>query len=159
MLLICDFLIFFFFFFNDTATTEIYTLSLHDALPISSVGLVERAGRVPADRLRVDRAVIGHVDPPARHARVRAVPDGHLELVGDDAVLVRAVRLVRQELLLGLELRARERDPAVGPLGGGGVRAGRRDRRRKARTERAVQAAVREAEVVEVAVGLDEHAE
>jgi len=24
----------FFFFFNDTATTEIYTLSLHDALPI-----------------------------------------------------------------------------------------------------------------------------
>src|SRR2546430_4368548 len=28
---------FFFFFFNDTATTEIYTLSLHDALPISCV--------------------------------------------------------------------------------------------------------------------------
>src|SRR5256885_17058557 len=27
-------LLFFFFFFNDTATTEIYTLSLHDALPI-----------------------------------------------------------------------------------------------------------------------------
>src|SRR5258708_18827755 len=27
--------ILFFFFFNDTATTEIYTLSLHDALPIS----------------------------------------------------------------------------------------------------------------------------
>ena len=33
-----------FFFFNDTATTEIYTLSLHDALPISvtEVGEVER---------------------------------------------------------------------------------------------------------------------
>src|SRR5437762_10987478 len=29
------FLFFFFFFFNDPATTEIYTLSLHDALPIS----------------------------------------------------------------------------------------------------------------------------
>src|SRR2546422_5896563 len=28
-------LVLFFFFFNDTATTEIYTLSLHDALPIS----------------------------------------------------------------------------------------------------------------------------
>jgi len=27
---------FLFFFFNDTATTEIYTLSLHDALPIST---------------------------------------------------------------------------------------------------------------------------
>src|SRR5215469_17347750 len=32
---LCFFLFFFrFFFFNDTATTEIYTLSLHDALPI-----------------------------------------------------------------------------------------------------------------------------
>src|SRR2546429_2357620 len=30
---------FFFFFFNDTATTEIYTLSLHDALPIFEVSL------------------------------------------------------------------------------------------------------------------------
>src|SRR5690348_17733985 len=30
-----SFFFFFFFFFNDTATTEIYTLSLHDALPIS----------------------------------------------------------------------------------------------------------------------------
>src|SRR5256886_5473647 len=30
-----DFRVSFFFFFNDTATTEIYTLSLHDALPIS----------------------------------------------------------------------------------------------------------------------------
>src|SRR3989454_6209507 len=29
------FIVCFFFFFNDTATTEIYTLSLHDALPIS----------------------------------------------------------------------------------------------------------------------------
>src|SRR5215469_9520526 len=31
------FCFFFFFVFNDTATTEIYTLSLHDALPISPV--------------------------------------------------------------------------------------------------------------------------
>src|SRR3712207_7197729 len=31
---------FFFFFFNDTATTEIYTLSLHDALPIYGPGRV-----------------------------------------------------------------------------------------------------------------------
>src|SRR2546430_12269968 len=34
--MICLSSIFFFFFFNDTATTEIYTLSLHDALPICS---------------------------------------------------------------------------------------------------------------------------
>src|SRR6266511_1569013 len=35
---ILHFFFFFFFFFNDTATTEIYTLSLHDALPISDRG-------------------------------------------------------------------------------------------------------------------------
>src|SRR3712207_7906296 len=41
-----------FFFFNDTATTEIYTLSLHDALPIS-----DRAGQRPsALRRRAGRA-------------------------------------------------------------------------------------------------------
>src|SRR6266571_2715640 len=38
-----------FFFFNDTATTEIYTLSLHDALPISPVSAVlELAARLRA---------------------------------------------------------------------------------------------------------------
>src|SRR3989449_11673502 len=43
-------LLLFFFFFNDTATTEIYTLSLHDALPISA-GECEAAERsVPALR-------------------------------------------------------------------------------------------------------------
>src|SRR5256885_14353790 len=36
-MLICLQSIYVFFFFNDTATTEIYTLSLHDALPISEV--------------------------------------------------------------------------------------------------------------------------
>src|SRR2546426_8241187 len=35
-----------FFFFNDTATTEIYTLSLHDALPISNRFNVYRAAQV-----------------------------------------------------------------------------------------------------------------
>src|SRR3712207_9183532 len=35
-----------FFFFNDTATTEIYTLSLHDALPISSRSRCRVAGAV-----------------------------------------------------------------------------------------------------------------
>src|SRR2546430_17048802 len=42
-------LTFSFFFFNDTATTEIYTLSLHDALPIF-VGVVHRPGVDPASR-------------------------------------------------------------------------------------------------------------
>src|SRR5256885_12279164 len=35
-----------FFFFNDTATTEIYTLSLHDALPISDWGIVTNVSPV-----------------------------------------------------------------------------------------------------------------
>src|SRR2546421_10340570 len=50
----------FFFFFNDTATTEIYTLSLHDALPISCdspIGkvliAVERASAAFADHVIV----------------------------------------------------------------------------------------------------------
>src|SRR2546427_6781950 len=43
---------FFLFFFNDTATTEIYTLSLHDALPISErrAEVVTEMERVLADR-------------------------------------------------------------------------------------------------------------
>src|SRR5947209_19926020 len=44
------------FFFNDTATTEIYTLSLHDALPISGTGGAsrgrERSDLQPAGRAR-----------------------------------------------------------------------------------------------------------
>src|SRR6266498_6151332 len=38
---------FFFFFFNDTATTEIYTLSLHDALPIEQWPAVVVHSRCP----------------------------------------------------------------------------------------------------------------
>src|SRR3712207_7331883 len=42
----------FVFFFNDTATTEIYTLSLHDALPIYRQHAV---AKVCANRIRIDR--------------------------------------------------------------------------------------------------------
>src|SRR2546427_12690139 len=48
-----------FFFFNDTATTEIYTLSLHDALPISRA-VVDLSGRSYADvTLDLSRETIG----------------------------------------------------------------------------------------------------
>src|SRR3989449_6462841 len=40
----------FLFFFNDTATTEIYTLSLHDALPICARRAVPAAGAHPRRR-------------------------------------------------------------------------------------------------------------
>src|SRR2546430_14692384 len=39
-----------FFFFNDTATTEIYTLSLHDALPISACEHAPEEGRAGASQ-------------------------------------------------------------------------------------------------------------
>src|SRR2546430_11282926 len=45
-----------FFFFNDTATTEIYTLSLHDALPISEA-------RMPADKFFVTGGTVPEDSP------------------------------------------------------------------------------------------------
>src|SRR5215204_7594842 len=50
------FVFFVFFFFNDTATTEIYTLSLHDALPISSPCPATRCPRGPRNRARRSRS-------------------------------------------------------------------------------------------------------
>src|ERR1043165_7905582 len=49
------------FFFNDTATTEIYTLSLHDALPISSDS---RSARRAHDRHRA----LAHTGPVGRES-------------------------------------------------------------------------------------------
>src|SRR2546430_6656650 len=54
-MLLC-FHIFFFFFFNDTATTEIYTLSLHDALPICS-------GKLTLERKQVVQIAIVFLCP------------------------------------------------------------------------------------------------
>src|SRR2546421_10535636 len=63
-----------FFFFNDTATTEIYPLSLHDALPICAghqraAGGRERARKVPAEGGARERH---HIPGPAdRHRQDR----------------------------------------------------------------------------------------
>src|SRR3989441_6536521 len=77
---------FFFFFFNDTATTEIYTLSLHDALPISAHNRRHhRAGgpRLSHDALghqglpnggRRGRAAGAHSPPRRRHSGVGPPP-------------------------------------------------------------------------------------
>src|SRR3712207_9363336 len=54
-----------FFFFNDTATTEIYTLSLHDALPISEAGPA-RPGAGRGLRLRVRPGDARPVTVPGR---------------------------------------------------------------------------------------------
>src|SRR2546428_7290756 len=50
-----DTLLFIFFFFNDTATTEIYTLSLHDALPICRHR--SSPASAPSCRASVDRTI------------------------------------------------------------------------------------------------------
>src|SRR6266498_5973646 len=49
-----------FFFFNDTATTEIYTLSLHDALPISRTARRRRREALRSDRRRHRSRVRAH---------------------------------------------------------------------------------------------------
>src|SRR2546430_17379093 len=72
LLLLC----FSFFFFNDTATTEIYTLSLHDALPISHrpphhLDPVDVIGREIAEVVGPAGCVLGHS------------VDQHLDVVGD----------------------------------------------------------------------------
>src|SRR2546422_10240386 len=59
---------FFFFFFNDTATTEIYTLSLHDALPISCR---QRRQRRREGRGRCPRRQGPPADPRRRRRRGR----------------------------------------------------------------------------------------
>src|SRR2546428_366585 len=74
--------IFFFFFFNDTATTEIYTLSLHDALPICSAnrrsaGERSRAGARPDRQSSGDAAapLAAWSCPCAGEARRAAIRD------------------------------------------------------------------------------------
>src|SRR5256885_16056022 len=82
----------FFFFFNDTATTEIYTLSLHDALPISD----------PVDAN--GEAAVGHFR--YRHAGKAVAQELRERAAG------RALDLFRRHD--GVGNRARWRDP-VGP--------------------------------------------
>src|SRR2546428_11464180 len=55
------------FFFNDTATTEIYTLSLHDALPISRLS----AARLPA-RVSLPALTPGRSREPSGTCEVRS---------------------------------------------------------------------------------------
>src|ERR1039458_5030024 len=87
------------FFFNDTATTEIYTLSLHDALPIwepegGADGVVYHQRLGPAD----DPAAVPWLDQPDR-----------LVTLGDSS-----------EDQPGDELARRPDGPALGGLGDGG---------------------------------------
>src|SRR2546430_5939721 len=67
-------MVYYFFFFNDTATTEIYTLSLHDALPILEEG---EDDRLPLEIAQMDRIPQHAI---SRRARKREVGRGRADL-------------------------------------------------------------------------------
>src|SRR2546427_7512158 len=69
------------FFFNDTATTEIYTLSLHDALPICAGQSLQqfdrcarrRDGQAPLVLPAASRRRLGRGSQPGAHPRAHAL--------------------------------------------------------------------------------------
>src|SRR3712207_5336182 len=75
----------FFFFFNDTATTEIYTLSLHDALPIYAELYPEQVRALVLD---------AGVDPDAADAQANAEAGAAGLEAGFDAFAANCVALI-----------------------------------------------------------------
>src|SRR5256885_15661965 len=102
---------FFFFFFNDTATTEIYTLSLHDALPICigpaallrsmrDVGWSEELAR-----RALDLPEQGEVSPPAVVVSASSLPEP--DLAQDPSSIDVGDRQRSEERRVGEECRSR----------------------------------------------------
>src|SRR2546430_11901136 len=117
-----------FFFFNDTATTEIYTLSLHDALPICGEGnrpvhelpdmwlhpLLVLGEHRPLDAR--DQTLVGHVDARDLHPGrlvVQEVVQLLLGVLADRLVRVVEARLAIQTGVPAAAGVARDRDPAL----------------------------------------------
>src|SRR3989442_5502820 len=71
-----------FFFFNDTATTEIYTLSLHDALPIYLTVVPAPPLREAFERMRGTPPLLGWYPPRRRHVQREEFPD-RPTMIGD----------------------------------------------------------------------------
>src|SRR5256885_6813753 len=106
-----------FFFFNDTATTEIYTLSLHDALPIShavNLSLGDAGGRPPVD------AFVSAINYAVAHGVVvvTAAADDTVTDQGQPASLVQPAG-TGPDLSSNLGLSVTSADLADGPSGGG----------------------------------------
>src|SRR2546430_8843957 len=83
------------FFFNDTATTEIYTLSLHDALPICKTSGPRRAA---ADRRRVRCACGSHI-ASVRTASDRSRSEEHTSELQSQSNLVCRLLLEKKNRL------------------------------------------------------------
>src|SRR3712207_7930923 len=91
------------FFFKDTATTEIYTLSLHDALPISTTASSRtlrpaRTGRVTRARRQCARA--GKRSSPPRRRRSRS--EEHTSELQSRQYLVCRLLLEKKKIPLSL---------------------------------------------------------
>src|SRR2546425_7147638 len=98
----------FFFFFNDTATTEIYTLSLHDALPIS----IDRGAlddTVLEDGVKLDNQIqIGHNVRVGAHTAMAGRSEEHTSELQSLAYLVCRLLLEKKKKAV-LTFSARER--------------------------------------------------
>src|SRR2546422_11320853 len=96
-----------FFFFNDTATTEIYTLSLHDALPILG-GIGRDSGVRPGSRepqRRMGGVVVAVNQEVCGAGMVRVVPEHSLGDRGGAEVRRNVAR--SEERRVGKECRSR----------------------------------------------------
>src|SRR5438093_11582937 len=95
-----------YFFFNDTATTEIYTLSLHDALPIYPIGgsLMLRA------RAHHVFVILRHAAARGEHSRVLAAQ----RVLRGEAIALGGGQLGQLALLLGDEFRRQHQRRQIG---------------------------------------------
>src|SRR5256885_13109560 len=107
----------FFFFFNDTATTEIYTLSLHDALPIFLRALLEEAAGLVTYCAVRDPAAIGQLWPHAVGDRVALSVGGtdrkSTRLNSSHLVISYAVFCLKKKKYCNYHLRCVSRRPSV----------------------------------------------
>src|SRR6266436_7895022 len=110
------FFIFFFFFFNDTATTEIYTLSLHDALPIAHRPGLSIARQPHHDGGRIELGELRVTEPqPFQYAGTKVLDHDvgpHRELSGQLAG-ARILQVQRDRLLVARLHRPPQRSALV----------------------------------------------
>src|SRR3712207_7266713 len=105
-----------FIFLNDTATTEIYTLSLHDALPISSSGCGSTRpapparGRPPSARPRPGPGRTAPAAPAAPARRPARRSEEHTSELQSRQYLVCRLLLEKKNIFLSL-IRLRSHDP------------------------------------------------
>src|SRR2546422_6093141 len=95
-----------FFFFNDTATTEIYTLSLHDALPIFvqwvELGRLSDERRPRGDRRRGERRGVAPVLRDHRPRRPHARSEEHTSELQSRLHLVCRLLLEKNKIMIDI---------------------------------------------------------